>query len=426
MRRISIFPLHLLLLASCAEREPDPVVHARAESAGLSEPEFRFRGDSPGDGGFGPVSHLRVSSDGERVFVLEPDESRLTAWTPGGRLLLDLGGRREDPGNFTVPRRMHWDGEELCVRDRLRFSCFAGDGTLVRAVDLPPSSVNHEGFRLRVDALLADGSFVGVPRIPARMRLGLEANDPVDSVPMLRTRLNGDGWLHEPLFTLNARGATLVAAVPPGMGYFLMAHPYSTADRYVVDSGAGTVLVARITGKELGAGVAELLELSAAGDTLWRRRLAFQPVRLTRDVLEATIDDVVRILGPDGPATMLPRDVSADGELSLLTAVVPPEPRTSPPRDLVEDALGAPDHLPVLSDLVLTSSGSVWLGTHERLDTLTVWYVMERGSDQSPPRPFLLPEGFRVMDATETHVWGVWEDELGIGHVAGRRLVPAS
>ena len=426
MRRISIFPLHLLLLASCAERVPDPVVHVRAESAGLSEPEFRFRGDSPGDGGFGAVSHLRVSSDGGRVFVLEPDESRLTAWTPGGRLLLDLGGRGEGTGGLAVPRRMHWDGEELCVADRLRFSCFASDGTLARAIDLPPPSVDHEGFRLRVDALLADGSFVGVPRIPAKMRLGLATNDPVDSTPLLRTRRTGDGWLHEPLFTLNARGATLVAVVPPVMGHFFMAHPYSTADRYVADPGAGTVLLARVAGRGLGPGEVELLEVGAAGDTLWRRRLAFRPVGPTRDALDATIDDVVRILGPEGPATVLPRDVSADGELSLLAPVAPPEPRTSPPRGLVEDALGAPEHLPALSDLVLASSGSVWLGTHERLDTLTVWYVMERGSDQSPPRPFLLPEWFRVMDATETHVWGVWEDELDISYVVGRRLVPVS
>jgi len=29
------------------------------------------------------------------------------------------------------------------------------------------------------------------------------------------------------------------------------------------------------------------------------------------------------------------------------------------------------------------------------------------------------------MDATGTHVWGVWKDELDVNHVVGRRLVPA-
>ena len=38
----------------------------------------------------------------------------------------------------------------------------------------------------------------------------------------------------------------------------------------------------------------------------------------------------------------------------------------------------------------------------------------------------LLPVGFRAMDATDTHVWGVWEDELDINYVVGRRLMRGS
>lgn len=427
MRRISISPLHLLLLAACVGGEPDSVVHPQSEPPRRSEPEFRFGGACLGDGGFGPVGHLRLSPDGGRVFVLEPDESRVTAWTPGGRPLFDVGGPGEDPGGLAAPRRMHLGDGELCVRDRLRFSCFAGDGTFLRAVDLPPASVDHHGFRLRVDALLADGSFVGVPRIPARIRLGLMGNNPVDSVVLLRTRRTGDGWLHEPLFTLNTRGATLEVVVPPVMGYFLVAHSYSTADRYVADPRAGTVLAARVTGRDLGPGEVELLEVNAAGDTLWRRRLPLEPVALTRDVHEATIDDLVKILGPEGPPARLPRDVSEDGELSFLSmGLPPPEPRISPPRDVVDDALGIPEHLPAVSDLILASSGAIWLGTHARSDTLTAWYVVERGRRASPPRRVLLPGWFRVMDATATHVWGVWRGGPDGNYVVGRRLVSAS
>lgn len=429
MRRIPTSRMHLLVLvasAACADREPAPAVGPQAGPPQLSEPGFRLGGASPAEGGFGPVGHLRASPDGERVFVLEPDASRVTVWTPGGRLLLDLGGPADDSAGFTVPRRVHPGEGEFCVRDRLRFSCLAEDGALLRTVALPPVSVVHEGFRLRVDALLADGSFVGVPRIPVRARLGLSGVGRVDSVPLLRTRRTGDRWLHEPLFKLNLRGAILPVVVPPVMGYFLVAHPYSTADRYAADPVAATVVVARVAGRDLGPGEAELLEVDATGDTLWRRRLAFEPVGLTRDGHEATIDDVVRVLGPEGPPAILPREVSEDGELSLLAASPLSGPRRIPPRDLVEDALGTPEHLPAVSDLVLASSGAVWLGTHERSDTLTAWYVMERGRRAPPPRRVLLPLWFRVMDATGTHVWGVRSDAPDIRHVAGRRLVPGS
>ena len=424
MRRISISLLHLLLLAACEVREPDTVVHTQPEPPRLSEPEFQFGRATSRHGGFGPVSHLRVSPDGGRVFVLEPDESRLTAWTPGGRLLLDLGGPGEDPGDFTVPRRMHLGDDGFCVHDRLRFSCFMGDGTLLRTVNIPPASVDYQGFRLRVDALLADGSLVGVPRIPFAMRLGLSANDPVDSVPLLRIRHTGDGWLQEPLFTLNTRGATLL--VPGERHIFLPAHPYSTADRYVADPSAATVLVARLEGQHFRPGEAELLEMSVEGDTLWRHRLAFDPLRPTRELLEATIEDVVKMLGPEGPPAKLPRDVSEDGDLPVIGLAALSGPRKSPPRNVIEDALGTPEYLPAVSDLVLTSSGAIWLGTHERSDTLTVWYVMERGRRASPPRRVLLPGWFRVMDATETHVWGVWRGGPDINYVVGRRLVSGS
>ena len=41
------------------------------------------------------------------------------------------------------------------------------------------------------------------------------------------------------------------------------------------------------------------------------------------------------------------------------------------------------------------------------------------------PRRVLLPESISLHDATDTHVWGIRKDPLGVPHVVGRRLVPA-
>ena len=48
---------------------------------------------------------------------------------------------------------------------------------------------------------------------------------------------------------------------------------------------------ARSSGEHLGPGEGELLEVSAAGDTVWERHLQFEPIELTRPVVEAAIDD---------------------------------------------------------------------------------------------------------------------------------------
>ncbi len=61
--------------------------------------------------------------------------------------------------------------------------------------------------------------------------------------------------------------------------------------------------------------------------------------------------------------------------------------------------------------------------TFEEADTLTVWYAIGRGDDESALRRVLLPTGFRARDATPTHVWGLRRDSLGITYVAGRKLV---
>ena len=69
-------------------------------------------------------------------------------------------------------------------------------------------------------------------------------------------------------------------------------------------------------------------------------------------------------------------------------------------------------------------SGEVWIQSHERLDTLGVCYAIPRGEDETPPWRVLLPVSLFLRDAAETHVWGVWWDELDAGYVVGRRLVP--
>ena len=69
-----------------------------------------------------------------------------------------------------------------------------------------------------------------------------------------------------------------------------------------------------------------------------------------------------------------------------------------------------------------TASGEIWFRGYQRQDTLAVWYAAKR--DGVGLRQVLVPPGFRPMDATDTHVWGVRRGELGVEYVAGRRLLP--
>ena len=398
-----IVPLAVAISVGCGDQDGSESDFV-AEEQWLSEPAYEFGGALDGDALFGRI-HVRVAADGHRVFVLEPFESKVSVWTPAGRRLFDLGGTGEGPGDFMFPYRIDVDGSGFLVRDQQRFSYFSHEGILMRTVPSPPASVGYQGFPITADVLLADGSFLGIPNIPASVRLGLWGDDPMNALPVLRIHESGRRWLVEEVFSRNVRNLTL--AIPIGDGYYFAAQPYSDADWHLLDREAGSVVVARLAGDDLQAGEVELIEASASGETVWRRRLGLKPIRLG----EVTLDDAI-----DGLAGAVKREEeTTPGILGGRSA-----------RDLAREALYAPEFLPSVAKFALTSSGEVWLQTRELSDSLSVWYSIKRGDKESSPRRVLLPGWFALTDATDSHVWGVLEDELGVNHVVGRRLVPTS
>ena len=396
--------LALILLAACDDRLPE--AGGGGDPVWLSEPEFKFGDAFAGDALFGIVSHLRVSTDGTRVFVVEPTESRVSVWTPQGRRLLNLGRAGEGPGDFMMPYRLHLGDSAFYVLDQTRFTWFSNDGTLLRTVPNPPTFVGYRGFPIAAEALLADGSFLARPRIPPRISLGLLGDDPMRSMPVLRLHESPGEWSQVPIAWRDIRNDDFFLTFDDG-GTLLTAQPCSDADRYRLDPGAGSVVIVRNAGEDLPPGQAEVVEVAATGDTVWKRRLHLGAILLPRGRVEAELVEFV-----EGVADFAEQSMSATPGQSL--------------DDRIEEALYLPDHLPPVRDLFLASSGQVWFESHEIVDTLRAWYSLERGDSVSSPRHVLLPEWFRAMDATESHVWGVWNDELDISYVVGRRLVRGS
>ena len=398
------------LATACADRPSGPPTVPPLEEW-HSEPHYRIGDAVSGDAVFGIVPYLRVNPRRGHVFVLEAYDNRLSVWTPSGARLFTVGRSGEGPGDFMMPYRVHFEDSRFYVRDQSKFSYFSYSGTLLETVPNPPNSVGYQGFPLKIDALTADGNFLGRPSMGRSVELGLLGDDPVDSLPVFSIRETGGGWVRDVVYWRGIRNTTF--ALYYGHWLTFPGQPFPVADQYQLDPGAGSVLVARIAGEHLRSGEAELIELSAVadderavGDTVWHRRLAFEPMRLTQAMADAAID-------------------------RMLERYVPPEDadvqvRASARRD-IEKSIHVPgEYLPAAKMLTTASSGQVWLLSHETLDTLNVWYSVERGDYDSPPRRVLLPEWFGVLDATGTHVWGVWRDELDINYVVGRRLVRRS
>ena len=363
----------------------------------ITEAEYQIGNDTL----FSWVPYLRVTADGQRVFVLEPNTGTVTVWTPEDSLLFAVGRQGEGPGEFVLPYRMHiHEDGSFYVRDSQRFTYFSASGELVRTVPGPPPLVSYQGFRVQVDALLQDGSYLGRPEIDAPIRRGWQGDPPLAQEPVLRVRESEDEWLHpETIFLLNIRSDLLAFDVAGATSYTVQ--PFSDADMFLFDPGGqGSVVVVRRAGME--PGVVELLELAADGDTIWQRRLEFEPMKLT--------------------ATMVDAEVHPLAEMFSQLGFQQPYLDT---RRALEEALYEPEYAPAVRTIFqLAASGDVWLRTRETSDTLRAWYSIRRGDETNEPRRVLLPEWFLVLDATETHVWGVWTDSLDVPYVVGRRLLP--
>ena len=158
--------------------------------------------------------------------------------------------------------------------------------------------------------------------------------------------------------------------------------------------------------KNVAPGTIQLVEMSSVGDTVWQQQLLRPPIQFLPEVLEDYAE---------GLAQALVSQTRGSGfSLSHKNA-----------REAVDDALYLPDFYPAADNLRPMATGDVWFDTFEKtgVDTLETWYALRRGQDASGLRKILLPTSIFPFAATDTHVWGVRRDTLGINYVTGLRLV---
>ena len=403
-------PLAVLVAAACDSS-------SQADSAGASadfgdpwttEPEFEFgeRMDGDPDANFTIVSDVRILGGGDRVLVAEPQIFRATIWTLDGALIREVGGGGGGPGEFSGGFSVQIGQTGFHVWDSQRFTSFSSEGELIGTIPLPPRSLSFRGLALGFEALLADGSMLARPRVPPAVMLGFGGDDPIHEVPVFRLLDDGGRWRMDRMAALDVRNRQLTV-IPAGSSMYeggINSEQFlGDFDLAWFDPVMGSIVVLR---RNLGGGEVELLEIEAAGDTAWARTLAPPQVRLDSEQASGYIDRIARQV-----ATMTGSSEGAGPPYQAIRAAV-------------REALYIPDPLPGARWMLGTASGEIWFLTFEMQDGLSVWYSVPRDRHDSAVRRILLPPGIRVMDATDTHVWGVRRDELETQYVVGRRLVP--
>ena len=279
MSRPGLALLAAALATACADRPVGP-----PPDEWHSEPHYRIGDAVAGDAVFGIVPYLRVNPRDGRVFVLEAYDNRLSVWTPSGERVFSVGRPGEGPGDFAMPYRVHFEDSRFYVRDQSKFTYFSYSGALLGTVPNPPTSLGYQGFPLKIDALTADGSFLGRSTMARSVELGLLGDDPIDSLPVFSVRESAGGWVRDVVYWRDIRNTsfaltyngwlTFPVATVPGRRrlpvWIRVPEPFWSPG---------------LSASTLERAEAELLELSAAADgerSVGRYRLA-PPVGVRAD-----------------------------------------------------------------------------------------------------------------------------------------------
>ena len=393
-------PCVALLATLVVHGESAAALQAGAQSW-TTVPDHRIDQPEGAEAGFGRWSSMRIGASGTRVVVRDAEivEAspvwRILVFSPEGELVATVDP--EDlPGGFSPPRGLRAVADGFWTRyfkATLKHSYDGGD--IVETIRYPA-----EAGDLRSPTPLDDGGFLGLGGDP----IWRPGGEPPSAEAVLRLALAGDDWQRDTIGVLDIRHMHWFVTVRGQSSWpfsqVSLAQPFSDTDLFWIDPGTESVGIVRRNGPPGGV---EIVEISAAGDTLWRRRFSLPAIPLTRERAERAIAEGVAEVRPAGEG------------YGLTDAQV---------RDLVVDALHIPSHLPPIHAVVATASGEVWLATPQVVDGPAVWYSLPRGGNDSPPRRVLLPSTFRLQDAFGDHVWGFSDEPSGTRSVVGLRLVP--
>lgn len=368
----------------------------------VTEPHYEFGDAMEGDALFGSVSDVNVhsSAEGLRVYVLDGRSSEVSIWTAEGTLIRRVGREGPGPGEFARPVDLVVLQDRFHVSDERRFTTFTLDGEFLRTDQVPPS-MSWRGFRLKHEALFADGSVAATPIVPTRIMAGSMGDDPVDVLPVVRVFREGSSWDLDTLSLISFRNWVVPFRLSGEPLPANLTQEWIVPDSFRPDPVSGNTIVARIEASPPGA--LELIEISLTGDTVWTRQVRLPPIPIGDDEVESVVQRTAAVFaswrGDSIPSPSL--------------------------RRRVRDAIVVPEAWPATKGIRVMSNGEIWFRA-AKSDVPGVWYAVRRADGNGPIRRITLPESFNPRDVTDTHVWGERRDELGIEYVVGRRMIAPS
>lgn len=360
-------------------------------------------GSIDGDDALSNVLSLTVGPGGA-IYVGQTFVPHVAVFSAEGRLVERIGRGGSGPGEFEVAAlRLGWIGDTLWARDLNRMQFFAPDGSATRQVAFLALDRN-EASHFGPGVPLLDGTFLGDRGLSGGTAPFFQAERL--SLP----RFSADGEFLDTLAMIpqlpRVEHSGVAAGHPLGDWTDVSMLPVAATT-----DGSAVLLVGEVRGFDRQP-TFDLVKIGAAGDTLLKRPVAYEPRPVSRSEREWMTDVFGARAG--GEYSQGPRPFwRSDAENQRR-------------RRAAREAIWFPDYHPPVRRIVGGSDGSIWLLRElrlpERHDRWELYdaagsyqghVVIEEGmSDFVPWAPRL-----DVLHATRDEIWGTTIDSLGVAYI---------
>lgn len=338
-----------------------------------------------------PIAWMGVDSRGT-IVVSQGQDGRLLYFTEAGVRTGTFGRVGRGPEEFAGVSALGWVGDTIWLYDRVvrRLTFVAPSRTLLRTTTLslaqpaapPKASPLPQYAILNPIGYVAPNDYV-VLALPAAGRSA--ASKAADGVQILR-------------FNAVANTAQTVATLAPDPtdvtvrtmgGQVGASAPFPLTTHYALAQDSKRVVVLESTLADIASGVFRVTAIRMGGDTVFHRRLPFDPESIPRRVADSAISARA--------AKIRNRSLAQKYKASV------PIPSAYPP------ALG----------VLVGRDGTIWI--RQRLTADGSPYLM-LAPDGATVGRVVVPPSMRIMVAEASTIWGVESDSDGVESIVRYRI----
>ena len=326
-----------------------------------------------------------VAVAGDRLYVGQPQESRIRVFTTEGDFVGFIGRRGEGPGEFRNLGKIGAGESAVWAADRDRLTSFDADHAYVSSltVRIQPSTPGARFTRL---AGLADGSLL----------MGESFAEPWASSGEIRSeyifRLDREGVLRDTVAAWERVPSTaeIEGGIRPRIRSYVIL-PVRDASLWNLPSdGFGFVLVHRRSATRSGLHTYQVIRFGVDADTVFARQFSYDPIPISDAFLDREVDRVTE-----------------DGEDSSIADM-------GAYRRALREAFGRLGFFPPVERIHAGTEGTTWLELRIA-DEEFEWEVLDRTGE--PLGRFRAPEGARMVAGDLEGAWFVEHDELDIPYL---------